>query len=130
MNIYRKTIAKLKKIMKSVQDEYDALLENMKQEEEPLLYMDCASEDELLDAYGGGCITRKQLEEGREFFKEASKSKEIGLRDYEGTLKTLKEAVAELYELEGDDEREAEYKAKENEKKEKETHNKMWGIEE
>lgn len=28
MNIYRKTISKLKKIMKSVQDEYDALLEN------------------------------------------------------------------------------------------------------
>ena len=92
MNIYRKTIAKLKKTMKSVQDEYDALMENMKQEEQPLLYMDCASEDELLDAYGGGCITRKQLEEGREFFKEASKSKEIDLRDYEGTLKTLKEA--------------------------------------
>lgn len=128
MNIYRKTIAKLKKTMKSVQDEYDALLENMKQEE-PLLYMDCASEDELLDAYGGGCITRKQLEEGREFFKEASKSKEISLRDYEGTLKTLKEAVAELYNLEGDDEREAEYKAKENEKNEKEMRNKMWGIE-
>ena len=70
------------------------------------------------------------MEEGRKFFKEASKSKEIGLRGYEGTLKTLKEAVAELYELEGDDEREAEYKAKEKEKKEKETHNKMWGIEE
>ena len=130
MNIYRKTIAKLKKIMKSGQDEYDALLENMKQEEEPLLYMDCANEDELLDAYGGGCITRKQLEEGRKFFKEASKSKEIGLRDYEGTLKTLKEAVAELYDLEGDDEKEAEYKAKEKKKKEKEMHNKMWGIEE
>lgn len=47
MNIYRKTIAKLKKTMKSVQDEYDALLENMKQEQEPLLYMDCASEDDV-----------------------------------------------------------------------------------
>ena len=92
--------------------------------------MDWASEDELLDAYGCVCITRKQLEEGREFFKEASKSKEICLRDYEGTLKTLKEAVAELYDLEGDDEREAEYKSKEKEKKEKETHNKMLGIEE
>lgn len=32
MNIYRKMIAKLKKIIKSVQDEYDALMENMKKE--------------------------------------------------------------------------------------------------
>lgn len=92
--------------------------------------MDCASEDELLDAYGGGCITHKQLEEDREFFKEASKSKEIGLRGYEGTLKAIQEAVTELYELEGDDEREAEYKAKEKEKKTKETHDRMWGIKE
>ena len=129
MNIYRKAITKLKKVLKSVQDEYDELLENMKQEEEPLLYMDCKNEEELIDAYGGGCITRKQLEEGREFFKEASKSKDIGLRDYEGALKTIKEAIRELYELECDDEREAEYKTKEKEKKEKEMHNKMWGIE-
>lgn len=129
MNVYRKTIAKLKKIMKSVQDEYDALMENMKKEEEPLLYMDCANENELLDAYGGSCITRKQLEEGKEFFKEASKSKDIGLRDYEGTLKAIQLAINELYELEGDDEREAEYKAKEKEKKEKETHDRMWEIE-
>lgn len=125
MNIYRKTIAKLKKIAKSVQKEYDKALRN-----KTLVYMDCKNENELLDAYGGCCITRKQFEKGKEFFKEARKSKEIGIRDYEGTLKTLKEAVAELYELESDDEREAEYKAKEKKKKEKETHNKMWGIEE
>lgn len=105
MNIYGKTIARLRKIRNATQDEYEAILKTMKQDEsEPLVYMDCANEEELLDAYGGGCITRKQMEEGKEFFKQAKKSKEIGLRDYESVIKALGYAIDEIYGLEEEDE--------------------------
>lgn len=45
-------------------------------------------------------------------------------------MNIYRKTIAELYNLEGDDEKEAEYKAKEKEKNEKEMRNKMLGIEE
>ena len=56
-----------------------------------------------LDAYGGGCITKKQFEEGCKYFADAQESIANKGRDYILVLKALRGTITTLTEYMEDD---------------------------
>lgn len=112
MNIYRKAISKLKRITASVGEELGEIQKSEEEGKETPCYMDCANENELIDAYGCGIITKKQLEDGKQYFKDIEESKGKGHEDYKKTLEILNDAIGWLYQAETDDENEAKRKDK------------------
>lgn len=98
MNIYERTIRRISRIVADTTKE----LEKVESGEIPP-YLDCNSEKDLLDAYGGGCITKKQFEEGRKYFEDASESIAYKGRDYRLVLKALRETITTLNGYEQDD---------------------------
>ena len=105
MNIYERTIRKIGKIVADTEKE----LESIDGGEIPP-YLDCDSEKDLLDAYGGGFITKKQFEEGCKYFAEANESIAYKGRDYRLVLKALREAITTLTEYMEDDREDRKWK--------------------
>ena len=105
MNIYERTIRKIGKIVADTEKE----LESIDGGEIPP-YLDCDNENELLDAYGGGFITKKQFEDGCKYFAEAQESIAYKGRDYRLVLKALREAITTLTEYMEDDREDRKWK--------------------
>ena len=105
MNIYERTIRRISRIVADVAKE----LETVESGEIPP-YLDCDNEKELLDAYGGGCITKKQFEDGCKYFAEAQESIAYKGRDYRLVLKALREAITTLTEYMEDDREDRKWK--------------------
>ena len=105
MNIYERTIRRISRIVADVAKE----LETVESGEIPP-YLDCYSEKDLLDAYGGGCITKKQFEDGCKYFAEAQESIAYKGRDYRLVLKALREAITTLTEYMEDDREDRKWK--------------------
>lgn len=105
MNIYERTIRRISRIVADVAKE----LETVESGEIPP-YLDCDSEKDLLDAYGGGCITKKQFEDGCKYFAEAQESIAYKGRDYRLVLKALREAITTLTEYMEDDREDRKWK--------------------
>lgn len=105
MNIYERTIRRISRIIADATKE----LEKVESGEIPP-YLDCDSEKDLLDAYGGGCITKKQFEEGCKYFANASESIAYKGRDYRLVLKALREAITTLTEYMEDDREDRKWK--------------------
>ena len=105
MNIYERTIRRISRIVADVAKE----LETVESGEIPP-YLDCDSEKGLLDAYGGGCITKKQFEDGCKYFAEAQESIAYKGRDYRLVLKALREAITTLTEYMEDDREDRKWK--------------------
>ena len=105
MDIYERTIRKIGKIVADTEKE----LETVESGEIPP-YLDCDSEKDLLDAYGGGCITKKQFEDGCKYFAEAQESIAYKGRDYRLVLKALREAITTLTEYMEDDREDRKWK--------------------
>ena len=91
MNIYERTIRRISRIVADVAKE----LETVESGEIPP-YLDCDSEKDLLDAYGGGFITKKQFEDGCKYFAEANESIADKGRDYRELIHILSECVIAL----------------------------------
>lgn len=98
MNIYERTIRRISRIIADATKE----LEKVESGEIPP-YLDCDSEKDLLDAYGGGCITKKQFEDGCKYFADASESIAYKGRDYRLVLKALMGTITTLTEYMEDD---------------------------
>lgn len=98
MNIYERTIRKIGKIVADTEKE----LESIDSGEIPP-YLDCDNEKDLQDSYGGGCITKKQFEEGCKYFAEAQESITYKGRDYRLVLKALRGTITTLTEYMEDD---------------------------
>lgn len=98
MNIYERTIRRISRIVADATKE----LEKVESGEIPP-YLDCDSEKDLLDAYGGGCITKKQFEEGCKYFADANESIAYKGRDYRLVLKALRGTITTLNEYMEDD---------------------------
>lgn len=107
MNIYERTIRRISRIVADVAKE----LETVESGEIPP-YLDCDSEKDLLDAYGGGCITKKQFEDGCKYFAEAQESIAYKGRDYRLVLKALREAITTLTEYMEDDREDRKWKGR------------------
>lgn len=105
MNIYERTIKRISKIIADATKE----LETVESGEIPP-YLDCDSEKDLLDAYGGGCITKKQFEEGCRYFADANESIAYKGRDYRLAIKALRETITRLTECMEDDMEDREWK--------------------
>lgn len=105
MNIYERTIRRIGKIVADTEKE----LEIIDGEKIPP-YLDCDNEKDLLDAYGGGCITKKQFEEGCNYFADASESIAYKGRDYRLVLKALRGTIATLTEYMEDDREDRKWK--------------------
>ena len=105
MDIYERTIRKIGKIVADTEKE----LESIDGGEIPP-YLDCDSEKDLLDAYGGGFITKKQFEDGCKYFAEANESIAYKGRDYRLVLKALREAITTLTEYMEDDREDRKWK--------------------
>lgn len=105
MNIYERTIRRISRIIADATKE----LETVESGEIPP-YLDCNNERELLDAYGGGCITKKQFEEGCGYFADASESIAYRGRDYRLVLKALRETITTLTEYMEDDREDRKWK--------------------
>ena len=105
MNIYERTIRRISRIVADVAKE----LETVESGEIPP-YLDCDSEKDLLDAYGGGFITKKQFEEGCKYFADAQESIAYKGRDYRLVLKALREAITTLTEYMEDDREDRKWK--------------------
>lgn len=105
MDIYERTIRKIGKIVADTEKE----LESIDGGEIPP-YLDCDNENELLDAYGGGFITKKQFEEGCKYFADAQESIAYKGRDYRLVLKALREAITTLTEYMEDDREDRKWK--------------------
>ena len=105
MNIYERTIRKIGKIVADTEKE----LESIDGGEIPP-YLDCDSEKDLLDAYGGGCITKRQFEDGCKYFAAAQESIAYKGRDYRLVLKALREAITTLTEYMEDDREDRKWK--------------------
>ena len=105
MDIYERTIRKIGKIVADTEKE----LESIDGGEIPP-YLDCDSEKDLLDAYGGGFITKKQFEEGCKYFADAQESIAYKGRDYRLVLKALREAITTLTEYMEDDREDRKWK--------------------
>lgn len=105
MNIYERTIRKIGKIVADIEKE----LESIDGGKIPP-YLDCDSEKDLLDAYGGGFITKKQFEEGCKYFADAQESIAYKGRDYRLVLKALREAITTLTEYMEDDREDRKWK--------------------
>lgn len=91
MDIFDKAI---KRIGKIISDNRKAFKEVDSGKIPP--YLDCDNEKELLDSYGGGCITKKQFEEGCKYFAEANESIALKGRDYRELIHILSECVIAL----------------------------------
>lgn len=98
MNIYERTIRRISRIIADA----TKALESIDSGGIPP-YLDCDNEKDLLEAYGGGCITKKQFEEGRKYFADASESIAYRGRDYRLVLKALRETITTLTEYMEDD---------------------------
>ena len=107
MNIYERTIRRISRIVADVAKE----LESIDGGEIPP-YLDCDSEKDLLDAYGGGFITKKQFEDGCKYFAEANESIAYKGRDYRLVLKALREAITTLTEYMEDDREDRKWKGR------------------
>ena len=105
MNIYERTIRRISRIVADVAKE----LESIDGGEIPP-YLDCDSEKDLLDAYGGGFITKKQFEDGCKYFAEANESIAYKGSDYRLVLKALREAITTLTEYMEDDREDRKWK--------------------
>ena len=105
MDIYERTIRKIGKIVADTEKE----LESIDGGEIPP-YLDCDNENELLDAYGGGFITKRQFEEGCKYFADAQESIAYKGRDYRLVLKALREAITTLTEYMEDDREDRKWK--------------------
>lgn len=91
MDIFDKTIAKIGRIIGDNRKIYDAV-----NEEKIPPYLDCDNERELIDAYGGGCITKRQLEEGKKYFASMAESISDNGRSYRLLIGILSECVTKL----------------------------------
>ena len=107
MNIYERTIKRISRIVADATKE----LESIDSGEIPP-YLDCDSEKDLLDAYGGGCITKKQFEEGCKYFASANESIAYKGRDYRLVLKALRGTITTLTEYMEDDREDREWKGR------------------
>ena len=105
MNIYERTIRRISRIVADATKE----LETIDSGKIPP-YLDCDSEKDLQDAYGGGCITKKQFEEGCKYFADANESIAYKGRDYRLVLKALRETITTLNEYMEDDREDREWK--------------------
>lgn len=105
MDIYERTIRKIGKIAADTEKE----LESIDSGEIPP-YLDCDNEKDLQDSYGGGCITKKQFEEGCKYFAEAQESIAYKGRDYRLVLKALRGTITTLTEYMEDDREDREWK--------------------
>ena len=105
MDIYDKAIIRIGRIISDNQKAFKAI-----DREEIPPYLDCDSENDLLDAYGGGFITKKQFEEGCKYFAEAQESIAYKGRDYRLVLKALREAITTLTEYMEDDREDRKWK--------------------
>ena len=91
MDIFDKAIKRIGKIISDNQKAFKAI-----DREEIPPYLDCDNEKELLDSYGGGCITKKQCEDGCNHFPEAQASLADKGRDYRELIHILSECVIAL----------------------------------
>lgn len=91
MDIFDKAIIRIGRIISDNQKAFKAI-----DREEIPPYLDCDNEKELLDSYGGGCITKKQFEDGCKYFAEAQKSIDNKGRDYRELIHILSECVFAL----------------------------------
>lgn len=105
MNIYERTIRRISRIVSDTEKE----LETIDSGEIPP-YIDCDNEKDLLDAYGGGCITKKQFEDGCKYFAEAKESIAYKGRDYRLVLKALRGTITTLTECMEDDREDRKWK--------------------
>ena len=105
MNIYERTIRKIGKIVADTEKE----LETIDSGKIPP-YLDCDNEKDLQDSYGGGCITKKQFEEGCKYFAEANESIAYKGRDYRLVIKALRGTITTLTEYMEDDREDREWK--------------------
>lgn len=105
MDIYERTIRKIGKI---IADTEKALGFIDSREIPP--YLDYDNEKDLLGAYGGGCITKKQFEEGCKYFAEANESIAYKGRDYRLVLKALRGTITTLTEYMEDDREDRKWK--------------------
>lgn len=107
MDIYERTIRKIGKIVADTEKE----LETVESGKIPP-YLDCDSEKDLLDAYGGGCITKKQFEDGCKYFAEAQESIAYKGRDYRLVIKALRGTITTLTEYMEDDREDRKWKGR------------------
>lgn len=107
MNIYERTIRRISRIVADVAKE----LESIDGGEIPP-YLDCDSEKDLLDAYGGGFITKKQFEEGCKYFADAQESIAYKGRDYRLVIKALSGTIRTLAECMEDDREDRKWKGR------------------
>lgn len=105
MNIYERTIRRISRIVADTEKE----LESIDSGEIPP-YLDCDNEKDLQDSYGGGCITKKQFEDGCKYFADASESIAYKGRDYRLVLKALRGTITTLTEYMEDDREDREWK--------------------
>ena len=105
MDIFDKAIIRIGRIISDNQKAF-----KMIDEEKIPPYLDCENENELLDAYGGGCITKKQFEDGCKYFAEAQESIAYKGRDYRLVLKALRGTITTLTEYMEDDREDREWK--------------------
>lgn len=105
MNIYERTIRRISRIVADATKE----LESIDSGEIPP-YLDCDGEKDLLDAYGGGCITKKQFDDGCKYFAEANESIAYKGRDYRLVIKALRGTITTLTEYMEDDREDRKWK--------------------
>lgn len=91
MDIFDKAIKRIGKIISDNRNAFKAIDSG-----KIAPYLDCDSEKDLLDAYGGGCITKKQFEDGCKYFAEAQESIAHNGRDYLELIHILSECVIAL----------------------------------
>lgn len=97
MDIFDKTIAKIGRIIGDNRKMYDAV-----NEEKIPPYLDCSNERELIDAYGGDCITKRQLEEGKKYFASMAESISDNGKSYRLLIGILSDCVTKLRECQYD----------------------------
>lgn len=97
MDIFDKTIAKIGRIISDNRKMYEAV-----NEEKIAPYLDCDNENELIDAYGGGCITKRQLEEGKEYFASMTENVSNNGKYYRLLIGILSDCVTKLRECQYD----------------------------
>lgn len=105
MGIYERTIRKIGKIVADT----EKALETIDSGKIPP-YLDCDNEKDLQESYGGGCITKKQFEEGRKYFADANESIAYKGRDYRLVIKALRGTITTLNEYMEDDREDRKWK--------------------
>lgn len=107
MDIFDKTIVKVTKII----DSNEKIIKAVNEQKIPP-YLDCDNEKELIDAYGGGCITKRQLEEGKKYFADMDKSISDNGRVYRLISSILINCIRNLRECQydlGEEEKKTDY---------------------